>query len=103
LKINGVLDIATDVAGSTAQTQIRDNKLTIAVISLPLALIYQVKLNFARKLAIAAILCLSTTMIIIASIRLAFAVLPGTITDTVWLSFWQMMEATIGMSMVSIT
>lgn len=71
--------------------------------SLPLALIYQVKLNFTRKLAIAAILCLSVIMIVIATIRLAYGVLPGTITDTVWLSFWQTIEGNAGVTMISIT
>ena len=73
------------------------------MISLPLALLYQVRLDFTRKLAIAAILCLSVAMIVIASIRLAFGFLQFELTDTVWLSFWQTMEAATGVTMVSIT
>ena len=42
-------------------------------------------------------------MIIIAIIRIAKAPLPNNATDTVWLFFWQFMEAAAAVLMVSLT
>ena len=62
-----------------------------------------VKISFKRKLALAAMLCLSVFMIIIAIVRVAGSLLPGDITDTVWLFFWQTMEAAVAVIMVALT
>ena len=42
-------------------------------------------------------------MIIIAIVRAAGSLLPGGVTDTVWLFFWQVMEAAVAVIMVALT
>jgi hypothetical protein len=46
---------------------------------------------------------LSVFMIIIAIIRVAAANLPGNVSDTSWLFFWQTMEAAVAVIMVVLT
>ncbi|KAI9689399.1 MAG: hypothetical protein M1822_010050 [Bathelium mastoideum] len=48
-------------------------------------------------------LCLSIFMIVIAIVRVAAFLLPGHVTDTVWLFFWQTMEAAVAVIMVALT
>ena len=62
-----------------------------------------VKIDLRRKFALATILCLSVFMIIIAIVRVAASVLPGGVTDTAWLFFWQTMEAAVAVITVSLT
>lgn len=62
-----------------------------------------VKISLKQKLALAAMLCLSVFMIIIAIVRVAGSLLPGDITDTVWLFFWQTMEAAVAVIIVALT
>lgn len=75
----------------------------MSVLTIPVGLLWKVKIDLRRKLIIGAVLCLSIFMIIIAVVRIAFATSPSGSTDNVWLFFWQIMEATIGVLMVSIT
>ncbi|KAF4636427.1 hypothetical protein G7Y89_g1661 [Cudoniella acicularis] len=75
----------------------------ILVLSIPLAILWTVKVNLRRKMAIGAILCLSVFMIIIAIARVTAAALPSGLSDTVWLFFWQTMEAAVAVIMVSLT
>ena len=62
-----------------------------------------VKLEFRRKMALAAVLCLSVFMMIIAIVRVAASALPDGVTDTSWLFFWQTMEAAVAIIIVSLT
>ena len=62
-----------------------------------------VKIDLRRKFALAAVLCLSVLMIIIAIVRVAASSLPGGVTDTAWLFFWQTMEAAVAVITVSLT
>ena len=62
-----------------------------------------VKLDFRRKMALASVLCLSVFMMIIAIVRVAAGTLPGGVTDTAWLFFWQTMEAAVAVIIVSLT
>jgi hypothetical protein len=71
--------------------------------SIPIILISKVRIHLARKLVLLCILCLSTVMVLIAVIRIAFAELPGGITDTVWLLFWTSVEGAVAIIMVSVT
>lgn len=75
----------------------------LAVLSIPLSLLWIVKIDLRRKLALASLLCLSVLMIILAIVRVAAATLPGDVTDTSWLFFWQTLEAALAVTMVVLT
>ncbi|MCJ1372174.1 hypothetical protein MMC20_003396 [Loxospora ochrophaea] len=75
----------------------------ILVISIPTALLWKVSLDFHRKLTLGAVLCLSIFMIVIAIVRVTSAKLPGSVTDSSWIFFWQSIEAAIAIIMVSLT
>jgi len=75
----------------------------LLIISIPISLLWGIQMIFRRKVAIIVVLSLSGVMIIIASIRVALAQLPGDITDTTWLCFWTNIEASVSIIMVSIT
>ena len=79
------------------------NANRLSVLSIPIALLYMVKLEFRRKMALAAVLCLTIFDMIIAIVRVAASALPGGITDTAWLFFWQTMEAALAIIIVSLT
>ena len=75
----------------------------LSVLSIPIALLYIVKLEFRRKMALAAVLCLSVFGMIIAIVRVAASTLPEGVIDTAWLFFWQTMEAAVAIIIVSLT
>ena len=81
----------------------------MTVVSIPTYLLVNAKIQLRRKIALFCVLGLSIVMIVIAVIRVAFAHLPGSIvaksglTDTVWLFFWQDIEAAVAIIMVSLT
>ncbi|KAL9133428.1 MAG: hypothetical protein Q9175_005391 [Cornicularia normoerica] len=75
----------------------------LLIISIPTALLWRVKIDLRRKIAIGAVLSLSISMIAIAIIRVALAPLPNDVTDSVWIFFWQFVEAAAAIFMVSLT
>lgn len=75
----------------------------LLVISIPIALLWNVQIDLRRKLAIGAVLCLSFFMIIIAIIRVTEAPISEGVTDSIWLFIWQSVEASTAVLMVSVT
>ncbi|XXH05028.1 hypothetical protein Hte_011452 [Hypoxylon texense] len=76
------------------------------IVALPVVILRQSMIPFTRKLSLAAILCLSTAMIICALARLV-----GTIIDTqpdgsgsapVWSTFWAMVEGCVSLIMTAV-
>jgi len=87
-----------------ATTTALDIATDLLVIAIPLTLLYPVRLPLDRKLALGSMLCLSFFMMIIAIIRTALAPLPDNqVIDTSWLIFWEGIEATTAIIMVSLT
>lgn len=87
LDITITLDIVTDVL----------------IISLPVALLWKVKIDLQKKLTLIGIFSLSIVMIVIALIRVALAPLTPTVIDTPFLFFLQILEAGIALLMVSVS
>jgi hypothetical protein len=90
LIITTVLDIVTD----------------ILIISFPMILMWNIKIDLRRKISIFILLSLSLFMILVAIIRLAYGniTLNGrSTTDPTWLFFWQGIEASTAITMVSLT
>ncbi|CAF9924735.1 MAG: hypothetical protein GOMPHAMPRED_003688 [Gomphillus americanus] len=76
----------------------------ILLISIPILLLWNVRISLQRKLILGTMLCLSVLCIIIAAIRTSLANLPvNGVIDTSWLIFWQGIEAAIAVIIVSFT
>lgn len=87
LDVTITLDILTDVL----------------IISLPIALLWNVKIDLQKKLTLIGIFGLSIVMIVIALIRVAMAPLTPTVIDTPFMFFLQILEAGIALVMVSVS
>lgn len=73
------------------------------VIMIPILLLWNVKIKRSQKILLGIFLCLSTTMIVIAIVRISgLRIRPRNI-DVHWALFWQEIEANIAVIMVSIT
>lgn len=73
------------------------------VISIPIILLWRVKIALRKKLALGSILCLSVFLIIISIIKVAAANTIGSQVDTTWGVFWLQAEAAVAVIAVSIT
>ena len=90
-----------DIAISTSALDIFSDVL---IVSIPAALLWNVRLAVRQKIGLAATLCLSAVMAIVAIIRLGDLQLPGGHgIDDVWAEFWVQQECSIAVPMVSIT
>ena len=69
---------------------------------IPILLIWKVKIKRRQKLGLAAFLCLSICMIIIAIIRVSGLYYKDTF-DSTWIFMWQEVEACVAVTMLSLT
>lgn len=74
-----------------------------AVVSIPIALLWNARIRLRQKLGIGALLCLSVVMIIIAIVKASGIRTPSDSFDILWELFWQQIEACVAVLMVSIT
>ena len=77
--------------------------LTLPVISIPVCLLWKVKIKLRQKLGMGVFLCLSAFMIVIAIVRLSGLRTQSATLDLVWKRFWQQVEACVAVLMVSLT
>ncbi|KAL9030054.1 MAG: hypothetical protein Q9196_001790 [Gyalolechia fulgens] len=75
----------------------------VLLISIPISLLWNVRIKTRQKLGIGAFLCLSIVMIIIAIIKASGIRTSVDSFDLVWEVFWQQMEACAAVLMVSLT
>ena len=72
------------------------------VISIPVILLWRVRISIRQKLALASVLCVSVILIVISIIKVAAVnTIPGQV-DTTWGLFWQQAEASIAVIVVSL-
>ena len=90
---------------------IRDTAITTAmdifsdgvVLSFPVAVLWQIRINTNQKFGVGVWLCLSIVMVLVAIVRIAGIKLTNGEVDIVWLAFWQQQEASISVIMVSVS
>ena len=70
---------------------------------IPILLLWNVKIKRSQKILLGIFLCLSTTMMVIAIARISTLRIRPRNIDVHWALFWQEIEATIAVIMVSIT
>lgn len=73
----------------------------ILVVSLPVALLWNLRITRWQKAGLSLTLCLSLVMVLVAIIRSAGVKHAGTV-DIVWLTFWKQQECSIAVIMVSV-
>lgn len=73
------------------------------VASLPIMLLWRVKINTYQKIGLGIMLSLSLVMAIVAIVRMAGIHLGGGEVDILWLWFWQQQECSIAVIMLSVT
>ena len=104
LKATAVLDILSDALRRSHTSQsISPYILTAAVISIPVTLLWKVKINIRRKLALWGILCLSIFTAITALIKVAGGNIGHGQVDSAWAIFWFQAEAAIAIIVVSVS
>ena len=82
---------------------IRSSMLIYLVITIPISLLWNVRIKTRQKLGIGAFLCLSVVMIIVAIIKASGIRTSVDSFNLVWELFWQQIEACAAVLMVSFT
>lgn len=77
--------------------------INLPVISVPVILLWRVRISLRRKLALGGVLSLSIFTIIVSIVRIAGADLPNGLVDSIWVNFWLQVEAAVAVVIVSIT
>lgn len=76
----------------------------LLVLSLPVSILWKVRISVRQKIGLAFSLCLSCVMIIVTVVRIAGMRQRGSgSVDIVWLAFWQQQECSIAVLMVSVS
>ena len=91
------------VIRDTVITTVMDVLTDFIVLSFPIAILSQIRINTRQKAGLGLWLCLSVVMIIIAIVRIAGIKFAVNSIDIVWLAFWQQQESSIAVTMVSMT
>ena len=73
------------------------------VVSIPVVLLWNVRITLRRKLALGGILCLSVCTMIIAIIKVAGGLTSDGGVDSSWVLFWYTIEAAVAIIVVSFT
>ncbi|KAI4097593.1 MAG: hypothetical protein LQ344_000326 [Seirophora lacunosa] len=71
------------------------------VITIPIAILWRVRIGLRRKLCLGAILCLSVFTMAVSAVRIAGASLPSGFIDDIWINFWLHVEAAVAVVVVS--
>lgn len=87
LRASAFMDIFTDVL----------------LITIPVSLLWRVRISLRRKLLLGFILSLSIFTMIVSIVRIAGADLANGLVDSIWVNFWLQIEATVAVMIVSIT
>ncbi|KAL8776145.1 MAG: hypothetical protein Q9203_003495, partial [Teloschistes exilis] len=87
LRASAFMDIFTDVL----------------LISIPVALLWRVRIPLQRKLMLGGILSLSIFTMIVSIVRIAGADLPNGMVDSAWVNFWLQIEAAVAVIVISIS
>ena len=76
----------------------------VLVLSLPISILWKVRVSIRQKIGLACSLCLSCIMVIVTIVRIA-GMRHGNSgnVDIVWLSFWQQQECSIAILMMSVS
>ena len=77
--------------------------LPLQVIAIPITVLWRVKIRLQQKLILGVFLCLSVVIIIVATVQISGEITANHNLDLQWELFWQQIEASISIIVVSIT
>lgn len=107
LRASAFMDIFTDVLRTLIKLSARHpySKYSpfATVISIPVALLWRVRIPLQRKLMLGGILSLSIFTMIVSIVRIAGADLPNGMVDSAWVNFWLQIEAAVAVIVISIS
>ena len=76
----------------------------LLVLSLPVSILWKVRISIRQKVGLGFSLCLSCVMVIVTIVRIAgMRLRPSGSVDIVWLVFWQQQECSIAVLMMSVS
>lgn len=75
----------------------------ILVVSIPIALLWRVRIDVRQKIGLGVSLCLSLIMVVTAIIRISGIKLANGAIDIVWEAFWVQQECSIAVIMMSVS
>ena len=76
----------------------------LLILSLPVSILWKVRISVRQKIGLAFSLCLSGAMVLVTIVRIAGIKLRGSgSVDIVWLAFWQQQECSIAVLMLSVS
>ncbi|KAL8719419.1 MAG: hypothetical protein Q9225_003584 [Loekoesia sp. 1 TL-2023] len=75
----------------------------VLLITIPVTLLWRVRISLRRKLVLGTILSLSIFTMIVSIVRIAGGNLPNGLVDSIWVNFWLQVEAAVAVMIVSIT
>ena len=75
----------------------------LLVLSLPVSILWRVRISVRQKIGLAFSLCLSCVMVVVTIVRIAGIKSRSGTVDIVWLAFWQQQECSIAVLMVSVS
>lgn len=87
----------------TATTTVFDVLSDIFIASIPIALLWRVRISLRQKIGLGITLCLSLVMAIVAVVRISGIRLETGDADIVWVTFWQQNECNVAVAMISLT
>ncbi|KAF6225196.1 hypothetical protein HO133_010393 [Letharia lupina] len=88
----------------TAITTVMDIMSDLLVLSLPVSILWKVRISVRQKIGLAFSLCLSCVMVVVTIVRVAGMRQRGSgSVDIVWLAFWQQQECSIAVLMCSVS
>ena len=87
---------------SIIATTVLDVVSDVLIASIPICLLWKVKISTRQKVGLGLILSLSLSMAIIAVVRVIGTHLPGSGIDSIWGCFWAQNECNIAVLMVSL-
>lgn len=104
LRATATLDIVSDAFRKSHLPQSTLSCiLNVAVISIPVILLWNVKITLRRKLALWGILCVSMFTAITAIVKVAGGNISHGQVDSAWAIFWLQTEAAVAIIVVSVT
>lgn len=96
-------DAGTRLVRVTSVTTVFDVLGDVAIASIPVTLLWRVRISLRQKIGLGLTLCLSLVMAIVAIIRISGSRLPTGDADIVWVTFWQQQECNVAVIMISLT
>lgn len=90
-----VVDVITDVASASSHIGVRRINWNVVVITIPILMLWNVRISWKKKLALMSIFSLTIIVIIFSIVRVALVSAKGSTADISWLYTWSNIEVAV--------